>query len=208
VPFRPDWQRALGAVVDAVAARPDVDARRIVVIGESWGGYLVPGLVAHDRRVAACVLDPPQLSLFRAMLGRLPLPKAWTADLPRGPRWLVKLLRFLMARVAKKPTAGWALRRGMLAHGVATPWDYFVDSARYEQTAIVGDMGCPTLVCDAAGDDIAAQAREFYDRLRCDKTYLRFIADEGAGEHCVMGNRGLYHARVFDWLDGKLAPSS
>lgn len=204
VAFRPDWHRALSAVIDAVAARPDVDARRIVVIGESWGGYLVPGATARDPRIAACVLDPAQLALFRAISSRLPLPRSWKAQLPHGPRWLVRLLRPAIARMAKRPTAGWALRRGMLVHGVASPWDYIVDAARYDQTAIVGDIRCPTLVCDAADDDIAAQAREFYERLACDKQYLRLTREEGAGEHCAMGNRGLYHERIFDWLDAKM----
>ena len=205
VPFRPDWHRALSAVIDVVATRPEVDARRIAIIGESWGGYLVPGAAARDRRIAACVLDPAQLGLFRGILARLPLPQAWKADLPHGPRWLVRLLRVVIARLAKRPTAGWAIRRGVLAHGVASPWDYVVDAARYEQADLVGDIRCPTLVCDAADDDLAAQAREFYGRLACDKRYLRFTRAEGASEHCSMGNRGLYHERVFDWLDEKLA---
>jgi hypothetical protein len=37
--------------------------------------------------------------------------------------------------------------------------------------------------------------------LRCEKQYLLFAADEGAGAHCVSGNRALFHERVFDWLD-------
>jgi hypothetical protein len=34
IPFRPDWEKVLDAVLDAAVARPDVDARRIAVIGE------------------------------------------------------------------------------------------------------------------------------------------------------------------------------
>ena len=99
VPMRPDWQRALSAVIDVVAARPDVDPARIVVIGESWGGYLVPGAAARDARIAACVLDPAQLALFRAILTRLPLPQSWKAQLPHGPRWLVRILRLAITRM-------------------------------------------------------------------------------------------------------------
>ncbi len=77
--------------------------------------------------------------------------------------------------IERSPT-GWALRRGMLTHGVPTPWDYFIDAARYEQ------------------EDL------------CEKDYLRFTAEEGAGEHCVSGNRALFHERVFDWLDARISP--
>jgi alpha-beta hydrolase superfamily lysophospholipase len=200
-PFRPDWHLVVGAVLDAFAGRGDVDAGRIAVIGESWGGYLAAGAAARDRRIAACVLDPPQLGLFQAMLARLPVPASLKARLPDGPGWLVALLRRIMDRRAAKLTAGWALRRGMLTHGVASPWDYVLDARRYEQTAVVGDISCPTLVCDAAADEISRQARRFFDLLRCEKTYLRFTVEEGAGAHCAIGNRALYHQRVFDWLD-------
>jgi alpha-beta hydrolase superfamily lysophospholipase len=203
--FRPDWERVISAVIEQAVSRPDVDESRVVLIGESWGGYLAPRGAAYDRRVALCVLDPAQIGLFRVMLSRLPLPVGLKRQLPHGPRWLVTLLRVLMARMARQPTAGWALRRGMLTHGMATPWDYFVDAARYEQADLIESIACPTLVCDAESDDISANSKAFFDLLRCEKDYLRFTADEGSGEHCVSGNRSLFHERVFDWLDKHIA---
>jgi alpha-beta hydrolase superfamily lysophospholipase len=203
--FRPDWEKVISAVIELAVSRNDVDASKIVLIGESWGGYLAPRAAAYDGRIALCVLDPAQIGLFRVMLARLPLPVGLKSQLPHGPRWLVMLLRALMARMARQPTAGWALRRGMLTHGRATAWDYFVDAARYEQTDIIGNISCPTLVCDAEHDDISAFSKTFFDLLRCEKDYLRFTADEGAGEHCISGNRALFHERVFDWLDAHIA---
>jgi len=38
-----------------------------------------------------------------------------------------------------------------------------------------------------------------------EKGYLRLTDDEGAGEHCISGNRALFHERVFDWLDVHVA---
>jgi alpha-beta hydrolase superfamily lysophospholipase len=203
--FRPDWEKVISAVIDLAVRRGDVDVSRIILIGESWGGYLAPRAAAYDRRVALCVLDPAQIGLFRVMLARLPLPPGLKSQLPHGPPWLVMLLRALMARMARQPTAGWALRRGMLTHGKATAWDYFVDAARYEQQDIIGSIACPTLVCDAENDDISAFSKTFFDLLRCEKAYQRFTAHEGAGEHCISGNRSLFHERVFDWLDVQVA---
>jgi alpha-beta hydrolase superfamily lysophospholipase len=203
--FRPDWSGVISAVIDAIVRRPDVDPDRIVVWGESFGGYLVPRAAARDRRIAACVLDPAQLGLFRAVLARLPLPASVKAQLPHGPRWAVAALRLVLARRVRSLTGGWALRRGMLTHGVATPWDYLVDTARYEQADVIPTIACPTLVCDAADDDISASSREFFELLACDKGYLRFTAAEGAGAHCVSGARALLHARAFEWLSPRLA---
>jgi alpha-beta hydrolase superfamily lysophospholipase len=203
--FRPDWEKVISAVIDLAVRRADVDLSRIVLIGESWGGYLAPRCAAFDRRVALCILDPAQIGLFRVMLARLPLPLALKSQLPNGPRWLITLLRAVLARMAEKPTAGWALRRGMLTHGKASAWDYFVDATRYEQEQLIGSILCPTLVCDAESDDISANSRAFFDLLRCEKAYLRFATAEGSGEHCVSGNRALFHERVFDWLDAQVA---
>ena len=93
---------------------------------------------------------------------------------------------------------------------MASAWDYFADAARYEQLHLIGNISCPTLVCDAENDDISAFSKSFFDLLRCEKDYMRFTAAEGAGEHCVSGNRALFHERVFDWLDvhvGQLSDS-
>jgi alpha-beta hydrolase superfamily lysophospholipase len=204
VPFRPDWSGVIASVIDAIASRPDVDPARIVVWGESFAGYLVPRAAASDTRIAACVLDPAQLGLFRAVLARIPLPARVKERLPEGPRWAIAALRFMLARRARHLTAGWALRRGMLTHGAASPWDYVADTARYDQID-VATIRCPTLVCDADADDISASAREFYDRLACDKGYLRFTAAEGAGAHCICGARSVLHARVYEWLAPRLA---
>jgi pimeloyl-ACP methyl ester carboxylesterase len=200
--FRPDWDKVISAVIDLAVSRDDVDASKIVLIGESWGGYLSACGAAYDHRIARCILDPAQIGLLQVMLSRLPAPSGLKKQLHHGPRWLVALLRALMARVARQPTGGWALRRGMLTHGMATAWDYFVDAARYEQAEVIGNISCPTLVCDAEDDDISSNSSAFFNLLRCEKDYLRFTADEGAGEHCVSGNRALFHERVFGWLDG------
>jgi alpha-beta hydrolase superfamily lysophospholipase len=206
IPFRPDFEKAVFTVLDTVLGRADVDAKRVALLGESFGGYLAPR-AAPDARVAACILDPAQLGLFTAFQRRLPLPATLKARLPDGPRWVTALLKGLLARVAKKPTAGWGLRRGVLTHGVASPWDYFLESTKYELGPLIEDIHCPTLVCDASNDTISADARAFYEKLRCEKDYLRFTAMEGSGEHCIGGDRALYHERIFDWLDTRLQPA-
>ncbi|MEU7552805.1 alpha/beta fold hydrolase [Streptomyces sp. NPDC044571] len=65
----PDWERVTRPVVDAVAARPDVDPDRIVLQGWSLGGYLALRAASGEPRLAAVVADPPVWS----MLSNLPL---------------------------------------------------------------------------------------------------------------------------------------
>ena len=64
VPLAPDWERVVTPVVDAVLARDDVDADRVVLEGWSLGGYLAARAATGEHRLAACVLDPPSWSML------------------------------------------------------------------------------------------------------------------------------------------------
>jgi alpha-beta hydrolase superfamily lysophospholipase len=199
VPLIPDFERAVTAVIDAVAARPDVDAERIVLVGESLGGYLASRAAACDARVAACILDPAQPGVLQQILARVPLPASVKMHLPDGPAWAVRILRQVFSRRANHPTAGWSLRRGMLVHGVQEPWEYVVAARRFDD-ARVTEVRCPTLVADAEDDDISAFAKTLYDSLTCPKRYVRFASAEGSGRHCVGGNRTSFHREMYAWL--------
>ncbi len=203
--MRPDWESVITPVLDYALARPDVDPSRVALIGLSLGAHLAPRAASADRRVAACIADCGAYDLYAAFLARLPGPLAgpFAADRPWARKAVAKLLRVL----ARKPTAGWALRRGLLVHGVDDPLD-FVDALRdFTLAGRAADITCPTWVCDADGDDISATARLLVDELTCEKTYVHFKAAEGAGDHCEQGARALYHARSFAWLDDLLHPT-
>lgn len=55
LPLRPDAEAAVGAVIDLIATRPDVDADRVGLWGRSLGGHLVVRAAAFEPRVRACV---------------------------------------------------------------------------------------------------------------------------------------------------------
>jgi len=109
-----------------------------------------------------------------------------------------------IAACVKKPTAGWGLRRGLWVHGAASIEEYLRLAAGYTLAGRVEQIQCPTLVCFAEDDDIAVSARRIYDALTCEKEFLSFHGNEGAGEHCEAGARLLFHQRAFDWLDKRL----
>jgi dienelactone hydrolase len=53
---RPDYEVPVGAALDVLAARPEVDGDRLGVIGRSFGGYYGPRAAAFDSRVKALVV--------------------------------------------------------------------------------------------------------------------------------------------------------
>jgi dienelactone hydrolase len=203
VPFRPDWENVVTPVVDYLQARPDVDPGRIALIGLSFGGYLAPRAATAEHRLAACISDCGPYDLSDATARRLP--GFLARQLPDGNPRLLGLLDRLVRSVMKKPTAGWALRRNLMVHGLSSPLDYFRIAPQYSLKGIEPRISCPTFVCSADGDDLSADARKFYDALTCPKQFVEFRSADGAGQHCEAGARTIFHQHAFDWLDQVLS---
>jgi alpha-beta hydrolase superfamily lysophospholipase len=205
--LRPDFETVIGAVLDSLATRPDTDPQRIAVIGLSLGAHLAPRGASGERRLAACIADCGSYDLFDSALERIPGPLA--SGLRERKPFSLTVLRQILRVLAAQPTAGWALRRGQLVHGVGDPIEYLLCLREYSLKGRAEMIGCPTFVCHAEGDDISTSAPLLYDALSVeDKEYVLFRAVEGAGDHCEAGARTLYHARSFAWLDRILRPDT
>jgi pimeloyl-ACP methyl ester carboxylesterase len=198
VPLRPDWENVITPVVDYLLARPEVDQARIALIGLSFGGYLAPRAAAAEHRLAACVSDCGPYDLFDATARRIP---AFLArQLPDGNPALLRLLGRLVRSVLRKPTAGWALRRNLMVHGLSDPLEFFRIAPQYSLKGIEDLIQCPTFVCSAEDDELSTDAGKLYDALTCPKRYHQFKSADGAGQHCESGARVLFHQHAFDWL--------
>lgn len=206
VPMRPDWEVVVSAVVDVLKRVPIVDASRIALAGWSLGGYLAPRAASGESRLAACIADPGQGSIARAMsrmlqaMGASPEQAADPASLDE------EFLRSMRAAIDADRQLHWSVvQRGFWVNGVETLRDFLVASAAYTLEGREHLITCPTLITAAEGDPLAAGAGRLYDRLRCEKTLMPFTAREAAADHCEMGNRSLLNMRVLDWLDDTLA---
>jgi pimeloyl-ACP methyl ester carboxylesterase len=200
--FRPDWEAVVGPVVDYALTRPEVDPARVALMGISFGGYLAPRAASGEPRLAACIADPGEFSLFEEFKRRLPPFVA--RQLPDGSRAVLGLLHFLLRRRMRHPTAGWAIRRGLWTHGVESPLAYIRLIREYTLEGRAERIRCPTLICSAENDEIGVTARTLHDRLTCEKAFLAFADAEGAGAHCEVGARSLFNQRALDWLDSVL----
>jgi hypothetical protein len=70
--FRPDWERVITPVVDAMLLRREVDPKRIALVGISQGGYWAPRALAFEHRIAAGVADPGVWNVSEPWLIHLP----------------------------------------------------------------------------------------------------------------------------------------
>jgi hypothetical protein len=94
----------------------------------------------------------------------------------------------------------------MLVHGVDDVIDYVEALRPFTLEGRAGAIRCPTWVCSAEGDDISASAPQLVDALTCEHEYVHFREAEGAGDHCEVNARALYHRESFGWLDLILHP--
>lgn len=188
LPFRYDWEAVVTPVLDIAVNLRGVDPDRIALIGMSMGGYLAPRAAAFDHRIAACVAYDGVLNFSAALPPKRVIERVLTnpTDAPTGMRW--------------------AVFNGQWTFGVDTAQGMVDEAGRYDLTAVVEQITCPTLVCDAEKDQFfTGQPQALYEALRCPKTLLTFTTAEGAEEHCHEGALTLFHQRMFDWLDEILA---
>ena len=205
VPMRPDWETVVSAVVDYAVALPIVDATRIALSGWSLGGHLAPRAASGEPRLAACIADPGQWSIagsFRPLAVKLGASPDNAMNLGELPQAVIdRMWEFVMA----SRTLTWKIvQRGFWVHGVDNLRDYLRAVEPFTMDGRIEGLRCPTLMTLAENDPLAAGTEQFFDKLRCPKTLLRFSAQEGAGDHCESANRSLLNRRVLDWLDGVL----
>ena len=202
--IRPDWEAAVTPVVDYLVSREDVDPGRIALIGLSLGAHLAPRAAAYEHRLAAVMADCGAFDLHGGFLARLPrrLADGYRAN----SKWARAVLAVVLKRMAKAPSAGWALRRGQLVHGVQSPLAYLDSLAPYSLAEHAGRISCPAWVCNAEDDDIGASAPQLVAALKSPVEFVTFRRADGAGDHCEQAARTLYHAKAFGWLDALLKP--
>jgi pimeloyl-ACP methyl ester carboxylesterase len=202
--MRPDWEEVVRPVVDYALTRPDVHPARLALAGWSFGGYLALRGAGGEPRLAACIADPGFMDLLAPM-------KKMFVDLP--PEALDNpgnadpaLFAPYMARINATPALRWKIvQRAFWVHGIDSLAEYLQIARLYNNREAVRTIRCPVFIAWEENDPLAGSAGEVYDALDGQKTLVRFLAAEGAGDHCAILGRSLFHQRMFDWLDGVLA---
>jgi alpha-beta hydrolase superfamily lysophospholipase len=206
VHIRPDWENVIGPVVDFALQLPEVDPKRIALMGWSFGGYLAPRAVSGERRIAACIADPGLLGApeqFRPMLQRLGAPPEMLRDFGKIDDIILDKLEQMQQQDRH---LYWSItQRALWVHGVDSLREYLTEIQSYTLAGRVESIACPTLVTVAENDPLAATSRKLFDGLRSPKTLISFTSAEGAGNHVETFNRSLLNSRVYDWLDDVFA---
>lgn len=202
VTFLPDWTPVLGAVIDALRARAEVDPERLVCWGISQGGYWVPQALAGEHRFAAAVADP----------GVVDVSASWTASMP--PSMLRLLEKGEHDRLDREMRMGmrmssslehtWRFRSRPLGGGSPSEVLRRVRDYRFDADH-AARIDTPMLITSPEGEQFwPGQSELLASWIPSGASVLPFTAAEGADLHCEPLARTLVHERVLDALDDLL----
>jgi dienelactone hydrolase len=177
IPSRHDYEAAGTPAYDYVASRPEVDPKRVAVMGYSFGGYHAPRICAFDQRYAACVaFGAMHWNVYDFVKGHAPADPRQTSASTFQFRWVV----------------------GAPDNETALEW-----AKKFTLESVAEKVQCPILILHGENDRIVplSEARKLYERVgSANKTLKIFTGDETGAEHCQVDNRQIGIDFIGDWL--------
>jgi len=185
--LRHDTEHYATPVFDYLAARPEVDPKRIGVMAISLGGYYAPRAAAFDKRFACCL--------------------AW------GAQWdYQKIWRDRFERLAHADTPSLSVAQQHIAWvlNVKTQDEVLKNLEPFKLDGVVQKIACPFLMLHGEGDEQIPlpQAQKCFDAVGSkQKTFKLFTREEGGYHHCQIDNQSICSAYMWDWLEQVLQPA-
>ncbi|MBS1678118.1 MAG: prolyl oligopeptidase family serine peptidase [Actinobacteria bacterium] len=203
--FIPQWERVITPVVDFLRSRGDVDRRRISLIGQSFGGYLVARAATHEHRLAALVCDTGVTDVF----------SDWQHELPG---FMLKLLQEgratefdrvwdeIPTKVSEADRFSIAKRSEIYGNGggyerMTNARRFVLSRAEARRIPMPTAITAPELEASFTG-----QQEQLHRWIGKSSTLIPFTVAEGAEYHCEPMAPQLRNERVFDWLETHAQP--
>jgi pimeloyl-ACP methyl ester carboxylesterase len=198
-----DWEKPNGAVLDAFLethAKPP----RIVLLGESLGGYLAPRAAAFDHRIDGVVALDIWYDGYAIATRHIPSFIFWLHE--HGHDDLVAKL----AQARSDTASRWAVANGQWVFGVHGMFSV-LDAFKSYQLAPVSARITQDVLLFAGSDDRFVPIEQL-DMMRRSLSAARSVAAvsfdraSGGSLHCQLGAPSLWQGTLFDWMDAKFGP--
>lgn len=202
--FESDWEKPNGAVLNTFLsshARPV----KIVLLGESLGGYLAPRATAFEPRIDGVVAFDVFYDGYAVATRNVPKFAFWLRD-----HHYDGVLGFL-ARLGSNPGATWAQENGKWVFGVSDPFAVLDAFRAYRLAPVAPLIKADVLMFTGADDHFvpAEQTEQFRKSLTGARsiTAIEFDRASGGSEHCQIGAPSAWQGALFDWLSAKFPPT-
>jgi alpha-beta hydrolase superfamily lysophospholipase len=184
--LRHDTEHYATPAFDWLAARPEVDDKRIGVMAISLGGYYAPRAAAFEQRFACCI--------------------AWGAQWKYRKIWAERYER--IAR-ADTPALSVATQHIMWVLNAISQDEVLKKLEAFDLDGAVQKITCPFLLLHGEGDEQVpmSEAQKCFDAVGSkQKTFKVFTREEGGYHHCQIDNQSICSAYMWDWLEQVLQP--
>jgi dipeptidyl aminopeptidase/acylaminoacyl peptidase len=198
IPFRHNWETVVTPVVDYALTRQEVDPAKMVLMGISFGGYLVPRALAFEKRLLAGIANGGIYDF--SMTSKLPPEEKPYLDSPEGAKAIDQAI---YGQMQTDPSLRWSISNGMFTFHADSPSQWLKMIQKYTLKDVVSKITGPILIIDSVGDkDLPGQSQLLYDKLTTDKkSIIHFTEQDGAQEHCQMGALVFSSSKILDWVD-------
>lgn len=187
--YRPDTEKPIGAIIDFIGSRPEVDLNRIAAYGISGGGYYVPRASTYDKRIKACISNCAVTNIGKIM-GEMAIQnqKAVNSGIQMSA-FNIRMFQIMAWR-----------------HGVSIEDFPGLLSKTREFEFDPSLISCPVLNICSNGEYLNPASRAMEDYYmqalpNSNKKMIVALFEDGGGTHCLGENTGLLSALIFDWLD-------
>jgi dienelactone hydrolase len=181
---RHDYEAPGAAAFDYLARRPDVDAKRIAIMGYSFGGYYSSRIAAREHRYAACIA----LSALHWDLA------GWQTRIKEKNK-------------SAPTTVAQSNFQFQWVVNAKTPDEAIEVARKFSLADVAKDIACPFLVTHGGNDRVVPveNAPKLYEAVGArNKTIKIFSTEEGGAEHAHVDNRPVGINYAADWLAANL----
>lgn len=202
--FIPNWEQVVTPVVDwLLAEKADaVDTDRLVLIGNSFGGYLAARAAAFEPRLSATILLGGVWDAYAAFSSQLP---AEMIDLYKAGNYTAfdRIIHSLRD-AGKFPTnAAWGIDQGLWSFHTHSPSEFFTLSKEFRLKDVADKIKMPVFVGDAEFEQFFQGQPQLVKNALGDKgTLHRF--NGVAGYHCQSGAGQELTRTMFAWINKTL----
>jgi len=198
--FTPDWEKPNTAVLDTFLASHAKPAK-IVLIGESMGGYFAPRAAAFEPRIDGVVAYDVFFDGYAIAASKVPPFAFWLHR--NGMDGVTDFL----ASLKSDPGAKWAQQNGMWALGAKRPLDVVAAFKPYTLAPVADRIRADVLALAGADDHFVPsdQLETFKKSLTNARSVTAVVYDRASGgaEHCQLGAQSLWQSTVFEWIHDK-----
>jgi alpha-beta hydrolase superfamily lysophospholipase len=199
--FTPQWEKPNGAVLDTFLAK-HVTSGKIVLIGESMGGYLASRAAVFDPRITGVVAYDVFFDAEAIATRHVPPFVFWLRQ-----HGYTGVLGFLARHGSNDPGAQWSVQNGMWVFGAKGPFEVLDAFKPYTLAPVASRIKADVLILAGADDHFVPQDQvpAFQESLTGARSVTTVVFDRASGgsEHCQIGAPSLWQATLFDWLSAK-----